>query len=499
MAQANCFCFQLTEEFLRAAYFKGGECLHASVHDVRGVADEEIAKIFKNLTGQLRLKKNLPVILVIAPGATTNKNIEIPSVDREEIKSIINLQAGRHTPYSREEILVDYINIGVFQRNYSKVLLVIINRNIIKKPLNLLTQVNLKLNQVLFAPEAIAHFYTGAFHLEKSAAPTGIIDIANTSTDFIIIFQGAAITCRSIPVGFDHLIKEGQAGADRLLGELKKSIEAYQGEDIEKPPQEYFLTTNHAKCQELLPLLKSFLKGDVSIGSYLPYVKINLAAGKMAEESNDSLLSVIASGRFAGNCRIDLVPEEVKMQRNIEAQGREVITSAILTVLIIVSLCIFFVNKIYFKSTILNHLKANYSSTHKEAEVLEQLSEKTRIVKDFMNSRLASLDVIKELYNLIPNEMYLNNITIDDKGTIVIQGTSESMSRVFGLVTALENSKMFKEAKTNSTSAKKERGKDVAAFEITFRLESAKDEGKGDEAPKDAKKAEEKTAKEEKE
>ena len=57
------------------------------------------------------------------------------------------------------------------------------------------------------------------------------------------------------------------------------------------------------------------------------------------------------------------------------------------------------------------------------------------------------------------------------------------MSRVFTLVTALEESPLFKAVKTQSTTAKKERGKDVAVFEISFKLESARDdvpEGKGE-------------------
>ncbi len=64
------------------------------------------------------------------------------------------------------------------------------------------------------------------------------------------------------------------------------------------------------------------------------------------------------------------------------------------------------------------------------------------------------------------------------------------MSRVFTLVGALEESQLFKSVKTNSTTAKKERGKDVAAFELVFKLESAKDEAAGD-TPKDVKEPEE--------
>ena len=44
----------------------------------------------------------------------------------------IDLQAGRHTPFSREEILMDYLNIGTYRKNYTEVLLVIVNSNAVR-------------------------------------------------------------------------------------------------------------------------------------------------------------------------------------------------------------------------------------------------------------------------------------------------------------------------------------------------------------------------------
>jgi hypothetical protein len=45
----------------------------------------------------------------------------------------------------------------------------------------------------------------------------------------------------------------------------------------------------------------------------------------------------------------------------------------------------------------------------------------------------------------------------------------------------LEDSDLFKSVKTRSTTAKKDRGKDAAAFDIVFKLESAPDGPIGEE------------------
>ncbi|HQL41623.1 MAG TPA: hypothetical protein PLO93_04940, partial [Candidatus Omnitrophota bacterium] len=85
-------------------------------------SDDEISSIIAQTTMSFGLKKP-QVICVLSSSFVTTKNIEIPSLDPGEIASIIELQAGRHTPYSREEIIIGYINFGVYQKNYSKVLL----------------------------------------------------------------------------------------------------------------------------------------------------------------------------------------------------------------------------------------------------------------------------------------------------------------------------------------------------------------------------------------
>ena len=82
---------------------------------------------------------------------TIAKNIEIPSLDPDEIKEIIDLQAGRHTPYSRGEIIIDYINIGTYRENYTKILLVIVTLSVVRRQIEILAKAGLITEKVFFA------------------------------------------------------------------------------------------------------------------------------------------------------------------------------------------------------------------------------------------------------------------------------------------------------------------------------------------------------------
>src|SRR5258708_1355460 len=101
---------------------KISRCLVAS-----NATADETARALKALLTPFNRKA--PVICVVPASAATAKSIEVPSSDPEEIKSIINLQASRHTPYSKEEVLISYINLGLNASNNTRLLLVIVHRD----------------------------------------------------------------------------------------------------------------------------------------------------------------------------------------------------------------------------------------------------------------------------------------------------------------------------------------------------------------------------------
>ena len=103
----NYISVALSDESLKLAQVKmsgsGLEVMNVAKRDIKGISEEELPKIIKSVLHDWNIK-SADLICAIPSSMTTTKNIEIPSMDPEEIKSIINLQAGRHTPFSREEI-----------------------------------------------------------------------------------------------------------------------------------------------------------------------------------------------------------------------------------------------------------------------------------------------------------------------------------------------------------------------------------------------------------
>ena len=92
---------------------------------------------------------------IVSASLAITKNIEIPSCDHAEIREIISLQSRAGTPpYSREEIIVDYVDLGAYKNSYTKILLVIVARNIVKRHYETLSKAGLKPEKYSSLPRA---------------------------------------------------------------------------------------------------------------------------------------------------------------------------------------------------------------------------------------------------------------------------------------------------------------------------------------------------------
>lgn len=479
----NYISISLSEDTLKIAVLKGSgpsaKIKNVVIKDIAGISETDLPKVIQASLPGVNPRYS-EVIFLVPSSMTTTKNIEIPSVNPEEIKSIVNLQAGRHTPFSREEIQIGYINIGVYKTNYTKVLLVIANRNILKNQLSILEKAGLKAKKVLFAPEGVASLYTNILGLKDNPAPRGIIDVGKQTTDFVVVLKGMAIASRSIPVGKAHFASEGAAAFNRLVDELKKTIESYQGEDIDQLPSRYTLTSDDSQAKELQMILKDQLKWIVEITPYVDYVKMTqgVLKGLAASFGDHSPLDVIAISSSVDQSQVNLMPEEVQLQKSIEDQGREVLKTAIFGFVILLMVIFIFFFKNYFRDSYLNKLTDNYKSNRQEVLELKNTSIRTEIVQDFLKGRMISLDMLNELYRNVPNEIYLTNVFMNEDGHVSIQGVSDIASLVFNLGTSLKESNKFDSVNIKSTTARKDRGKDVSAFEITLKLKGSAKEMK---------------------
>lgn len=416
--------------------------------------------------------KGSSIVWVLPGEVATTKNIEVPSTDHDEIESILSLQAARHTPFNKDEILISYLKLGSPKANFTQVLLVIVKRDAIKEKIDILKGAGLSMETVLFAPEAIARFYTKSLNPKKNDAPVALIDVTMHSTNFIVVAGGTAVMSRNIPIGLEQLAIEPQA-PKQMADEIKVSLDAYDSDGASARPAKFYFTTEHPALAAVPAVIAEALSLQVEFLPYQKFVKGSKAVLKSlaADFVDDSVLDIIAAGVTAGKCQAELIPQEVKDQRSVAEKGRETLKAGGLFLGTLFFVGFALLSKVYFKDQFFQqNLVSKYSAQRAEVKNLESMITRTEILRQYLQARSVPLEALRELYRIIPQEIFLSAVNMDDAGMVTIQGISDSMSKVFSFVTALEASPLFEGVKTKSTSTKKDRGKEVAAFEIIMKL-----------------------------
>ncbi len=434
--------------------------------NISGLSEDDISKNI-NLTFRELRPKRPSIIDIIPMSSVITKNIEVPSVDSNEIKKIIDLQANRHTPYSREEIMVNYVDMGVFKHSYTKILLIIVTQNIIRKHFEILNKAGLRIEKIVLPSEALAISASRFFRVETEEAPASIVHIDKESTEFTVIYKNKILFMRSIPIGIQHLVDHEESNRVRLLDELKKSFELYQGENVEKSPSRIFLTGAVEESKDLDIRLNAAINLPTAKISYFRDLALSDKAKNILSSKKDiSFLNLITSLLFYNETRINFIPEDVKITRALEQRGKSLIKTGILTLTTFVLIFSILISNIYFKETYLKRLTLKYQTLNKEAQKLEQDFTKIGIVRNYLSGRGYSLAVLTELYEIMPLDSELSYIRFDDD-KVFLGGTAESMSTVFAFVTNMEESRYFEEVQTRHTTKRKDGLKDVTDFEIT--------------------------------
>ena len=440
------------------------------IKDIQGLSDSDISQVIKDSFEEIGAN-NPNVICSISSNLLMTKNIEIPSLNPTEIEEIISLQSGRYTPYSRGEIIVDYISVEVYKKKYTKVLLVIVPKSVIERHFSVLSGAGLEVEKVVIVPEAICHSYSYILKLKTVDSPVAILHVSDTSTEFLVGLKNKMIFMRNFPMGMKDFSETSREYELNFLEEVKSSLELYHSEDIERNPNQIVITGLTPEIERVKLVLEDALHIPVNTIPYLDNVSVKKdILDSVSKKENVSSIDVVSPLLVLDELNINLVPNEIKLKKKFEARGKELIRMGSLLMTIFVLICAILMSNIYLKGAYLSKISSKYKSSITQAQALKEDFSKIKKVKDYLLARGQSLEILNALYGVIPTDIYLESIKVDEEGGFTIKGTSGSMSTVFTLVADMEKSKYFNNVRTKYTTKRKEDDKDLTDFQIVCTL-----------------------------
>lgn len=147
--------------------------------------------------------KNIAVGL--PAGKTFTVIIETDNMDSKELDKTIKYQLDQYIPMVADEAKADYILLGPSPNNPEKAEVLISSTANSYVEMTLNTIEGMGFNVIAMEPEPLA--------MARALAPAGavdarmIVDLGERSTDLVVVLRGAPRLVRSIPGGFEQLVK----------------------------------------------------------------------------------------------------------------------------------------------------------------------------------------------------------------------------------------------------------------------------------------------------
>ncbi|MEA3305638.1 MAG: pilus assembly protein PilM [Candidatus Omnitrophota bacterium] len=432
---------------------------------------ENFAKGLADMLEELDIR-NCTVITYFPRHLASIKILELPSMDKNEIADIIELQAVKQTPYSKEEVITNFKILGPgAKEGYTRIMLVIARKSIINERIKLFQEAGFETRFIGLSSEMVFNLYQQFLrnkHISGKDTTVGFIDMDSNFTDFLFIHNNNLLFTRSIFIGMENILAEPEIWKDKFAGQIKSSIDIYREHGLSGSLNKIIIGRAAAETEGLLELLKKTLNLPVEVLNVLENVPISEEALKTIKNCDKkvSLSAIFGSLLSDKEPVFNLMPRQIQMRKKLEERSKQVILSGILLVSIMMAASGILIERIYNKNSFLKTLTQQVIRTDKEAGRTERMKLKIDMIRRYLDKKQSSVNCLRQLYEIIPDEIHFASVAYNHGKELILTGSSDAMSTVFKFVTVLENLEYFEKIKTNYVTKKKRKGKEVVDFEL---------------------------------
>lgn len=404
---------------------------------------EAIGKIFK----QNKLSR-MPVVLCLPRQAINIRMLELPSTEPGEIADMVDLQIGKQTPYSKEEIVSDYRATGNVKEGYTNVVLAIVQKILVRQRYQLLDDAGIEVDHVSASTEGLLNWHYSV--AGAGTAATAFLDVDSYYTDFMAFAGGVPVFSRSVLTGANELVHDFSKWREKLGREIQRSIESCQAETPGSAPQKMIVTGAAGCIKELAQYLQGLLGIPVeSRDSLSSMARAPEVIG--AEASSSGMVSLTALTGFAlqpESVELNLMPDSVGVRKGLEKRAMGLTWFGILMMASLVCFSIYAMSKYTVKKSHLSEMEEQYRKTEAVEKRTARMKEIVRLVVERQDLTFSTLNILREIHARTPPNLHFDNVDVDtEKEQIVLTGAAVNRGDISGLIKNLEQSPLFKDAK----------------------------------------------------
>jgi Tfp pilus assembly protein PilN len=290
-----------------------------------------------------------------------------------------------------------------------------------------------------------------------------VVDVDNYQIELVIARDKKMLFSRNFKL---NRLKPDWEGA--FIDEINKSRDAYLKEVGREAPSKIAILGAEKLCQLFAEVLKKQLTLPIKILSTSSKLRFSNNLSNDILNSDNSFTALIGLGLSGIEESINLLPQNIK-ERNFRLSQRKSQLRLISLMGAIILIWVFAIARnLDNKARYLKQLKLELSKISQEARPLEEFEKRFQLLESRLKKKPSTLDIIHELYQVIPEGVSLTNLSYDEDKEIILRGTTPELNYVFKFASQLENSAIFSKfnIKVRYATKKKTQAGEIVDYEI---------------------------------
>ncbi len=395
-----------------------------------------------------RLPKN-NVVACLPRQVVNVRLLDLPSTDRDEIADMVELQSARQTPYTKDEIVFDYRVLSTAREGYTKVMLAIVQRNVLRERFLLLEEAGLSPVRMTVTSEGLLNWFNlcAAVPADQGAA---ILDVDSFYSDFAVIAARQLVFTRSMLMGANELIGGDPAALQRLVGEVKRSLDMFRSEHGRAEMGKLIVTGAGLHVTALAGALRAALDLPVENADVRGNMTRQPKGAVLDDPANlsASLTSIVGMALAPQELSFNLVPETVRFRRNLLERARRMSWLTILVMGFMLSLSTYACVRYGLAWSALRTRQHGIAATEKQAQAVRWMQGIVKVIRERERNEASVLRQLDVIHAATPRGIYLDQLDLDvSKRQATMEGAGQSIKEIRDFAASLENGPFFKNVK----------------------------------------------------
>lgn len=380
--------------------------------------------------------------------------LDLPSTDPAEIGGMVDLQFGKQVPYSRDEVVADYRVLGSPREGYTRVMLVVVQRGVLRERFSLFEDAGLDVTQIVVSSEAVVDWMQAAGIQQEGAGAVVVLDIDAAGTDVVVVSDGALQFTRGIQIGAEQLA--AGSGAGELAGEVSQAIEICRGDLPDLEISRVVLTGAAPADGGLADRLGEQLGVPVErVGAESVLEPGTGGADPSTAAQTVSLTALIGVAAGSRDRGMKLFPDSVCMRRRLIDRARGLTLFGLLVIGLLFVGSLHATLKYSVRKQRLDRLTDQVKHTQPIVQRVLNMQEVMRVVGKRRDARFSALNILGEIRQVQTEDVVLDKVDVDiARGQILVSGAGLSRRDIRTLVNNLEQSPLFVNVKEGGATSR---------------------------------------------